>query len=231
MGRACRSPLQPGESCTATTLGGPCLTTTELTISCPADNEDPTRHPDVAGAVPDYVTCFVCSLALDSQKDNDPRKGFVAITISFGASIVDGNVSEAGISHYSVFLADEAGSRLPGLGPVANVSVDESAAPPTWRCCKADFYGGTLVSAELPPNVTTVRLEVVPVSSEVGAPPLPSGLMTDMVLDWEDRAFLRTAGALPGAVPPWPLRVLPLQLLFLFAPLVLRATVADRTAP
>eukprot|EP00927_Polykrikos_kofoidii_P054527 TRINITY_DN4893_c0_g1_i1.p2 TRINITY_DN4893_c0_g1~~TRINITY_DN4893_c0_g1_i1.p2 ORF type:complete len:151 (-),score=35.44 TRINITY_DN4893_c0_g1_i1:220-672(-) len=134
--------------------------------------------------------------------------------VSFGANSQEGNITEVGISHYAVFLADEGGQRLPGLEPVKNVSLQETVKEPLRSdCCQADTYSNVIVKAELPENVTTVRLEVVPVLDD-NSEFLPAGLLTDFVVDWEDVAFFRAgaAAARPRAAPG-PLSVL-LPLLF-----------------
>jgi len=140
------------------------------------------------------VQCFVCGLKLDAVLDLDPALNRIQMDISFGVNMHSGILSEVGISKYAVFLADEAGFRFEGWPMVINVTAENKANGTT--CCDINAYKNVRIKAELPENVTQVRLEVVPVYEDDGwSDAMPAGLMTGLVKDWYDPAFVRLSHA------------------------------------
>lgn len=110
--------------------------------------------------------------------------------------MLDGHVTEIGITKYSIFLTDREGVRLPGMDAVLNVTAVNITVANAKQCCEAALYSGIRIAAVLPTNYTGVRVEVVPVSEGVnGSVVMPAGLITDVVLDWYDPAFLRSSRA------------------------------------
>lgn len=141
------------------------------------------------------VKCWVCNLKGESNKDLDPRLGWIQFEISFGPNMLNGRMHEESVKYYSVFLADELGNRYPGLDPILNISKPEKNNSNT--CCEPKAYGNIRVYAELPVNITEGRLEVVPVVNNPDGSfvAMPAGLVTNMVKDWYDPAFARASGA------------------------------------
>jgi len=196
----------------------PCIEQRRLALTCPAENNDTARQPLVGGTmvddwssnftttiIPAYpvnpnakrlVHCWVCNAKLEAEKDLDPRLSWVMFQISFGPNMMKGQMHEASVKHYSLYLADHGGERLPGLDPVMNVSKPEKYNNSD-TCCEPKAYGNIRVYAELPENVTEGRLEVVPVvvNSKGEEFTMPAGLVTGLVKDWYDPAFVRASGA------------------------------------
>lgn len=131
--------------------------------------------------------------------DVDGRPGLVMVDLAFGPNRrVDlaGEVSEDGILGYSIFLADSGGVRMPGMGPIMSVPRRENWASAGWSagqpgadvprtCCQDDAYTNRL-DFELPPGVSQLRLEIVPVTVDG---PLPVGRLTEVIVD-DDGGYL-----------------------------------------
>lgn len=169
-----------------------------LSFYCPFDNNITGRQPLVTRALVDNpdvvrpVQCQVCSLQLSVFKDIDPRAGFVMMEVEFGPNINAGELSEREISMYSVFLTDPWGDRVPRIPMLANVTAADKANGTA--CCDKSAYKAR-VTLELPGNMTSARLEVVPVIDLGGGELLfmPAGLITEEVHDWKDQAFARAS--------------------------------------
>lgn len=163
-----------------------------LRVFCPPENNDTSTPATVTGMTPS-VKCQVCDLKLTSPKDLDPKETDVLVEVEFGPNIVNGGFNEDDIDFYSIYLTDMVGERL--MHAVANVSVDKSADRKQETCCNSAAYSERL-AAQLPVNVTSFRLEVVPVLLQSsGGQTLPAGPLTDVVVDWVDRLFVRSSQA------------------------------------
>merc|ERR1711959_690944 len=101
-----------------------------------------------------------------------------------------GALSEVGITKYSFYLVDEDGVRIYDLPAISNISSDNKANGSS--CCDIKAYKSVRIKAVMPENYTRVRLEVVPVYELDGwSHAMEAGLMTGVIKDWYDPAFVR----------------------------------------
>jgi hypothetical protein len=105
--------------------------------------------------------------------------------------MLSGVMNEVGIEKYSIFLTDVYGLRLLDGKAVMNVSSTSQANGTD--CCDPKAYTA-VVRTRAPVNLTEFRFEVAPVTDGADDA-LPNGLLTGVIEDWIDLAFMTTSGA------------------------------------
>lgn len=111
--------------------------------------------------------------------DTDAREGHFRVIVRFGPNMLDGSVTEANLTGYSVFGYQTGAGRLPG-GALATVPVSSASASRPASCCQDDAYSAEILG-QFPANSSRLRLEIVPITVSGGA--LYAGLLTDVVAD------------------------------------------------
>lgn len=130
-------------------------------------------------------------MSLVADTDADPKRNRISASVHFGPNMVSGVMNEVGIIKYSIFLTDVYGFRLLDGEPIINVTSTNQANGTD--CCDPKAYEGK-VFTQTPINYTEFRFEVAPVT-DGAKEALPNGLLTGVVEDWIDLAFVSTSGA------------------------------------
>jgi len=139
-----------GESCQTPCLPSECVGGGPLLYSCPADNVDPDRTPDLVEG-----TCLVRCEICDSKHfvDTDERPDYLTGKVRFGEAHASGLMPVHGIHGYSVFFADECGI------PVSFVEYVPGIETP-YECCAATAYSVSLEGVPIPLRATHLRVAV-----------------------------------------------------------------------
>jgi len=118
--------------------------------SCPPDNVDPDRTPDLVEG-----TCLVRCEICDSKLfvDTDERPGYLTGKVRFGEAHASGLMPVHGIHGYNVFFADDCGI------PISIIEYVTGREIP-YECCAATAYSVSLEGVPIPPGATSLRVAV-----------------------------------------------------------------------
>ncbi|CAE8739140.1 unnamed protein product [Polarella glacialis] len=147
-----------GTICQATCANSACISGGPLTFSCPAENRDPTRQPDLLNGIC-LVRCEICEAALFT--DLDPRPGLLAGTVRFGAVHAAGVMPVSGVIGYRVFWADNCDVQVGQT--VGYLPVGDDIYP----CCNRDTYRLQISEVELPSSATQLLVAIDTVYGEL----------------------------------------------------------------
>jgi len=149
--------VPPGHSCSWNTKMHMCFSDNTFTATCPKDNAEPNKLPNITGRLP-VVLCKACSAK--TAADTDAREGFYTGNIKFGPNVLRGKVTEAVIIEYRVHWSIEGTSTV---GPtVAVVPRIRRASTIEVFCECSDAYKAVLSGVKIPTGAT--GLMVLPVA-------------------------------------------------------------------
>lgn len=180
--------MMANTTCETYTVDHPCVEQSKLVFSCPADNVDFERQPDlISGTF--RTKCKVCGLETTDFLDVDPRKRIVNMTFEFGPNALDGTVDEDGIEEYHIYFADTCGNLLPvdsdnksATGEIRRIPVDRSLEA---GCCTFGAYKVGPLLARMPGEEENLTVVVVPKITGIGL--LSVGHVAGLVTDFHDR--------------------------------------------
>jgi len=159
-------------------LDHPCVAQSTLNFVCPSENVE--ERPAILESGDYSLRCQVCTIRDLAVQDEDPEEGRFSATLAFGPNLLEGNLTEDGITGYFVYFADNCSRKLgPPLQYVEALGTDSLDL----ACCQHDLYTVEIVNVPLPEprnGSTTVKLMVVP---NTVAGELSAGMTTDDIVD------------------------------------------------
>lgn len=156
----------------------PCVTQSILNFICPEENVE--ERPAILESGDYSLRCQVCTIRKPNVTDEDPEEGMLTTSLEFGPNLLEGNITEDGITGYFIYFADNCsrklGPPLEYLEALGSDSIDLS-------CCQHDLYAVELKNVALPVRgneSSAVRLMVVP---NTVAGELSAGMTTEDIVD------------------------------------------------